>query len=253
MKTINLRKIANAGFITAVLLVIGTSCNNDDPWSDFERGSEMTAEDNGVIFKQDFTVGQGGWEAIFAEYPKADKAFYELKSGKSQLPSPLDQNKTAFMLSGNNHSDALQMFVAKQFTGLDPATGYSVKVKVELASKYPDGSVGIGGSPANSVHLVTHICRGGYQLDPGDDKTNVQLKFNKNSENGYDYLELGDIAIPADKNEYQLIQRECVSENIVKADEAGRIWAVVGTWSGFEGITTLYYTNIQIKFTKVQS
>jgi hypothetical protein len=36
---------------------------------------------------------------------------------------------------------------------LNPNTNYTVTFDIELASNAPDGSIGIGGSPANSVFL----------------------------------------------------------------------------------------------------
>ena len=40
------------------------------------------------------------------------------------------------------------MFLKKKVTGLDPNRTYKVTYEIDLGTHYPNGSVGIGGSPA---------------------------------------------------------------------------------------------------------
>lgn len=211
---------------------------------------EVTDPKATIVKETNFNMGADSWTAIYAEFPKNDTAFYELESGIKSLPAPLDTTKKGFMLSGNNHSDALQMYVSKQISGLIPNTNYSVETEVELASMYPNRSVGIGGSPGNSVHLVSKFATLGYTLEPGkSEQDNVKLVLNK--QGSVLEQDLGDVAIPSDQYIYQLINRKKSSASqVVKSDQNGKLWAVVGTWSGFEGITTLYYTKIKITLTK---
>ena len=185
-----------------------------------------------------------GWKAVFAEYPEGEEEFYELESGQKNLPEPLDKTKKAFMLSGNNHSDALQMWLVKQLSGLAASAKYTIETEVELASKYPDGSVGIGGSPGNAVHLVSHFSTGGYTLEKKQG-SNIQLVLSKTEE-------ISDVVASIDLGDYQLITRKkSSSPEYVRTDSQGKLWAIVGTWSGFEGISTLYYTRIKITLTRV--
>lgn len=213
---------------------------------------EEVTDPQGIIIKEtDFNQGADGWTAVYAEFPKKDTVFYELQYGIKALPTPLDQSKKGFMLSGNNHSDALQMYVSKQLTGLSPNTNYSVETEVDLASQYPSGSVGIGGSHGNAVHLVSKFSTLGYTLEPGiNEQDNVKLVLNK--QGSFLEQDLGDISIPSDQYVYQLINRKKSSASqLVKSDLNGKLWAVIGTWSGFEGITTLYYTRIKINLKKI--
>ena len=54
-----------------------------------------------------------------------------------------------------------------------------------------------------------------------------------------------------DQYVYKLIARKKSSGiNVVKSDKDGKLYAIVGTWSGFEGISTLYYTRIKITLTQ---
>jgi hypothetical protein len=195
-----------------------------------------------------------GWSAVFAEYPERDEAIYELSSGLKNLPEPLDQSSKGYMLSGHNRSDALQMFVKKQLTGLNPNTRYTIETEVELASKYPNGSVGIGGSPGNAVHLVSKFAMNGYTL-VNDKESNIQLKANKEEGNPDSVceLELGDVSTTSDEYVYKLVDRKKSSDSsVITSDKDGKLWTVVGTWSGFEGLTTLYYTRIKIILTEMK-
>ena len=245
--------------LTLAFVLPFTSCNDEE-----------TIESKTIVIETDFnkvastriTLGESenlpptdGWSAVFAEYPDGENEFYELNSGIKNLPEPLDQTKKAFMLSGNNHSDALQMWLVKQLSGLSPESNYSIETEVELASKYPDGSVGIGGSPGNSVHLVSKFATQGYTLENGKtegDNVKLVLKKVEAVPESVMNTELGDVSIISDQYIYKLITRKKSSgSNIVVTDKDGKVWAVVGTWSGFEGISTLYYTRIKFTLTKI--
>ncbi len=236
-------------FLMLAVVLPFTSCNDDE-----------TILPKTVVFETDFNKVANvnppdGWSAVFAEYPDGENEFYELNSGIKNLPEPLDQAKKAFMLSGNNHSDALQMWLVKQLSGLAPESKYSIETEVELASKYPDGSVGIGGSPGNSVHLVSKFATQGYTLEKGKTEgENIKLVLKKVEAVPESVMEidLGDVSINSDQYVYKLITRKKSSDaNIVITDKDGKLWTVVGTWSGFEGISSLYYTRIKFTLTKI--
>ena len=222
---------------------------------------EETVEAKTVVIDADFNKNADsggavdGWNAVFAEYPDGEQEFYELASGIKNLPEPLDQTKKAFMLSGNNHSDALQMWLVKQLSGLAANAKFTIETEVELASKYPDGSVGIGGSPGSAVHLVSKFATEGYTLEKGKTEGyNVKLTLKKveSVPESVMEVELGDVSITSDQYVYKLITRKkSSSPNVVVTDNSGKVWAIVGTWSGFEGISTLYYTRIRITLTRI--
>lgn len=243
----------NRNFLVLMMLstvLCFTSCNDDD-----------AVEPKSVMFETDFNkVTDGGasvdgWTATFSEYPDGSAEFYELTSGVRNLPEPLDKTKKAFLLSGNNHSDALQMWLVKQISGLAPESKYSIETEVELASKYPDGSVGIGGSPGNSVHLVSKFATEGFILEKGKNEgDNIKLVLKKVEAVPESVMEfdLGDVSISSEEYVYKLINRKKSSESsVVLTDKNGKLWAIVGTWSGFEGISSLYYTRIKITLTKI--
>jgi hypothetical protein len=202
----------------------------------------------------DFNQSQDGWEADFTDLPANldDTSFYQLKFEYTDLPSHLGDRKS-LMLSGNNHSDDLFMFIKGKVTGLIPNTSYNVVFEVELASNAPAGSVGAGGSPGESVYLKA----GASGIEPKkitqSDKYVLNIDKGNQSTSGENAIVLGDISIPSTSTDYALILRSNASSTghqpfIVQSNDAGEIWLVVGTDSGFEGVTTVYYTKVNVVF-----
>ena len=202
----------------------------------------------------DFNQSQDGWEADFTDLPSYldDTSFYQLRFEYTDLPSNLGDRKS-LMLSGNNHSDDLFMFIKRKVIGLMPNTSYNVVFKVELASNAPAGSVGAGGSPGESVYLKA----GASGIEPKkiaeSDKYVLNIDKGNQSTAGENAIVLCDISTPSASADYVLISRSNASSTdhqpfIAQSNDAGEIWLVVGTDSGFEGVTTVYYTKVDIIF-----
>jgi hypothetical protein len=228
------------GFV-CMMLLYGCSLSDDDP------GISVFS----VSF--DFSQSEDGWKADFSDLPSniQDSSFYELKYDYTNLPANLGGQK-AIMLSGNNHSDDLFMFIKRKITGLAPNTSYTMVFEVELASNAPKGSAGIGGSPGESVYLKA----GASEIEPvkkihGDSYVLNVDKGNQSTE-GSNAIVLGNISIPSTTSGYQLITRNNASPSsqpfIAKSNSAGDIWLMIGTDSGFEGTTTVYYTKVNVLF-----
>jgi hypothetical protein len=201
----------------------------------------------------DFAQSDFGWIPGFADYPSdADPDFYELQSDYRNRPANLGGDGSIF-ISGNNHSDDLFMFIKKSLAGLTSNTLYKLTIHVELASQYPTGLGGIGGSPGDSVYLKA----GGSTIEPdtviqdwgygGYYRMNID-KGNQ-SEGGQDVLVLGTIAKPDDGTfDYVLIERDNATNPIYAwSGASGQLWLLVGTDSGFEGTTSIYYTKITVE------
>ena len=216
----------------------------------------LSDDDKGIsVFSVsfDFSESADGWTADFADLPAnaEDSIFYELKHGYTNLPANLGMRK-AIMLSGNNHSDDLFMFIKRKVTGLNPNTSYTLVFEVELASNAPKGTVGAGGSPGESVYLKA----GASEIEPvknlEGDRYVLNIDKGNQSEAGSNATVLGDIATPLTVAEYTLITRNNASPSaeplIAQSNNAGEIWLMIGTDSGFEGTTTVYYTNVKVLF-----
>lgn len=200
----------------------------------------------------DFSREQYGWVADFADYPATaeDSINYELKFEYTNRPANLGGGKSILM-SGNNHSDDLFMFMKKKIAGLAPNTDYNLVFEIELASNAPTGAVGIGGAPGESVFLKA----GASYTEPKKviDGNQYTLNIDKGNQidGGEDMIVLGNIGVAANTTQYTLITRSNVQSHApfaVRSNSQGELWLIIGTDSGFEGITTLYYSRVNVVF-----
>jgi hypothetical protein len=209
--------------------------------------------DLAMVFSWDFSQGTQGWQGGFADYPLGQEDFYNLDFGLRPLPSNVGDEQALF-ITGDNRSDDLFMYFRNQVTGLTPNTNYSVTFDLELASNAPDGSFGIGGSPANSVFLkagATLVEPLPIVNDPIEDFIRLNIDKGNQGQSGEDSVILGDIAKPDDGTfDYALITRNNSTERFTfRTDHVGNAWLYFGTDSGFEGTTALFYTKFQAQFT----
>lgn len=205
----------------------------------------------------DFSEGDGGWQGDFADYPPGEEEFFELAWGLRPLPANLGDD-TALSITGANRSDDLFMYFRNQIDGLAPNTNYQVTFDIELASNAPDGSFGIGGSPANSVYLKAGatLVEPVPVLDSSENLLRLNVDKGNQSNAGADSVLLGDIAKPEEEPfnfDYALIDRTNQQPYNFRTDDSGSAWLYFGTDSGFEGTTTLYYTNFQAEFVAVDN
>src|SRR5690606_4612555 len=219
-------------------LIIILSCSGDD---------DQKSNPENLSYEFDFTTGTEGWLGDFADYPAAEHEFYELEFGHAFLPEPLDNLEGALKLSRHNHSDDLFMFVKKEITGLIPNREYNLNFNIQIASDVANGSIGIGGSPGESVYIKA----GATPYDP--QKTidemgwyRVNIDKGDQAQSGEDMIVLGNFANGTEENEYTLKTLSNSSPLRVKAGNEGRLWLLIGTDSGFEGKTTIYINKINV-------
>lgn len=221
----------------ALAMLFAFGCDNGD-----------VATTPAETFLFDFERDAEGWEGGIADFPKdEDPGMLEFAFTHEHLPAEIDEEWKAMRISGRNLSDDLFMFMKKQLTGLKPNHSYQVTFEIELASQYPEASTGIGGSPGASVYLKA----GGSPTEPipveegGDIRMNID-KGNQ-SEGGTAMQVLGTIGIPGEEPRYQLITRDNLENPIeITTDSTGSLWLIIGTDSGFEGTTTLYYNSVEV-------
>ncbi len=201
------------------------------------------------ILANNFTSGLEGWTGDFADYPMADESIYELEIEHSSLPTPLDGSQGAIKQSGNNHSDDLFMFIKKKVTGLTPKTKYNIFFDIEFASNAADGSVGVGGSPGESVYIKAGAAVVEPEKRPGEDGFyRMNIDIGNQANRGHNMIVLGDFSNDTHLNEYAIKK---LANNIafyVQTDASGSLWVVIGVDSGFESTTTIYYNRIGVRF-----
>ena len=223
-------------FLVLVLPFLFFACSDDDSVS---LNPQLDHNDK-------FGESKQGWAAGFADYPVKMDSDWALKEGIAKLPAPLDTLKKGFMISGNNHSDDLFMYFKKKVSGLKPNQNYTASFTVDFASDAPSsGWSGVGGAP-NAVSVGV----GATTVEPKDsiDSQNYHRlnigKINQSSD-GKDMKVIGDIGNGTEAFGYKLLTK--TGEFTGKTDAKGTLWLIVGTDSGFEATTTLYYTGIAVK------
>lgn len=200
-----------------------------------------------VVHEWNFEQDAMGWTGHFADYPVGREDFYELDFSYDNLPAPLDSTMGALRLNGSNRSDDLFMYIHRRITGLRPETVYYLTFTVEFASNVPDNRVGIGGSPGESVYIKA----GATAEEPGritDDMDYYRMNIDKGnqSQGGADMIVIGDFSNDTDQQVYVLkTVTNTEQEFAVTPNESGELWLIIGTDSGFEGTTTVYYNSVK--------
>ena len=211
---------------------------------------------DGVTQTFEFSSGEQGFVADFADYPPDDEEIYELTSGYRPLPAPLEPDSALF-LSGVNRSDDLVMFYKGQVGGLVAGAAYSVSVSVEIATDTPAGCVGAGGAPGESVWIKA----GASEVEPLPILEGSYLRMNidiGNQSNGGDNaVVLGNMAnsrsceLPR-QWERKAFEARSIPETVT-ASASGRTWLFFGTDSGFESRTEVYFTRVTVTFTPTET
>ena len=210
----------------------------------------ITSSVDEVVLDTDFSRGADGWVVDFADYPAGDERNFDFDSGVRSLPAPLDASRRGMFVSGSNRSDDLFMFLKRPVDGLTPGADYRIRFDVEIASNEGSGCVGIGGAPGEAVVVKA----GASAREPArirDSSGWYRLSVDKGNQSasGSDAVVLGHIANGSDQcsgGDYRLKRLADPSPTVsATADSSGRLWLLVGTDSGYEGITSLYYTRIR--------
>lgn len=200
----------------------------------------------------DFEENEEGWVGDFADLPEDGQEIYDLEVSHSPLPEEIEPSSGSIKVQGHNRSDDLFMFLKKQITGLSPSTTYQITFDIELASQYPEAAPGAGGSPGGSVYLKAGATAE-EPLPVAEDNSRVPfLRMNidkgNQSQEGADMFNIGTVGIENEEYRYELIQRGNSDRPFSATTDAdGNLWLVVGTDSGFEGLTVLYYNSIKVR------
>lgn len=214
------------------------------------KDSSIDDPNDPLSLVSDFTDGKDGWQADFSEYNGDHEDIYELEEGLAMLPAPLDEDKQAYRVSGMNRSDDLFMYLTRKVEGLEPNTTYQGTFLLEMASNAISDGVGAGGAPGEAVGVgvgLTAI----EPISEADEDNFYRMNIDKIQQcctDGQDMVVIGDVANGLDEPVYTLIERS--GEFTGATNDQGDLWVIVGTDSGFEGKTDLYYSRIEVIFEK---
>jgi hypothetical protein len=222
------------------VLAVFSACNLDD-------GDQAPM----LIFSTtfDFNESDHGWQVGFADYPAGpDSVLFDLRYAYTDdVPESILTQKS-LMLSGNNLSKDLFMYLKKKISGLKPDTDYTITFNVELASN-------LNAVEPSSTTASVYLKAGATNSEP---KSVIQsgyyvMNIDKGNESsgGQDATSLGDILIPQYASGYSLISRNNTMTNsryVARTDSNGDLWLIIGTDSNLEGTTTVFYTRVNVVF-----
>jgi hypothetical protein len=211
-------------------------------------GQEGPAE---IVLDFTFNESSRGWLPEFTDYSLATASLQRIAEIRP-LPGYPPQYR-GYFLQSMNRSDDVFMFLKRELgseDGVQSGHLYSISVYTLLLSEAGSNCVGIGGAPGESVYF-----KSGVSLDePVPTLANsgfVALNADKGNQasGGRDAGVAGNIAngIPCEEpRRWVLLERLYHHPRLVRTHERGRLWVFVGTDSGYEGLTALYYYRIVV-------
>jgi len=209
-----------------------------------------------INFPFSFATNLAGWEPAYSDYTLGQEASIDFAFGHERLPAPLD-NRSGLFLSSNNRSDDVFMFAARLLDGLARSTRYRVDLEITLATNAPPNCPGIGGSPGEGVTVKAGAV--GFRPETVIQTANfVTVNFSKGNQTqgGSDVVAIGNLAQTTSGSctspDYRLKTLSIGSGGpIVTSDSSGRVWLVIGTDSGFEGLTKVYFLEGSARLTPI--
>ena len=137
----------------------------------------------------------------------------------------------------------------KELSGLVPETEYQFTVRFQLATNVEGDMVGIGGGPGGSVFVKCGVA----SKEPEnslDALNHFRLNIDKGSQSqsGADMTVVGTLAKEENNRPGEYEFNEIETKVIARTDEAGTAYLVIGTDSGFEGVTSYYLDDISVSW-----
>lgn len=221
--------------------------------------ADHATEPSPIKLDFDFRDGAQGWEAGFAEYSPENMEM-ELEAGIRPLPSELEIEGTGYYLQGMNRSDDLFMFLKRRLginDGVVAGQKYRIKFTIVFASNAPTGAVGIGGPPGEAVFLKAGASATEPEVYLDPDTNHYMINVDKGGSGatgeGPAGSMVGHIAngllaeeIDLQNPPYVSLERQHEHKYTVTASPDGELWLLIGTDSGFEGLTGIYYQSIAV-------
>jgi hypothetical protein len=217
------------------------------------------AEDFQRAIRFSFEQGADSWSAVFADYSEEQLDTIGTAAGWTGLPFPL-RDRNGFRLSGKNVSDDLAMFLKHPIAGLAPDTEYRVELAMTFATNVPQGCVGTGAPPGESVYMKL----GAAGIEPMAEETSGDFRLNidkgNQSQGGEDAIVVGDMTSTQGEElcgrssdwrwELKAVSTEGRDFTATTSSE-GVLWVYGGSDSGFESRTTFYVTDFTARLAPI--
>jgi hypothetical protein len=241
--------------LAASMMVAG--CGDDPDGSD---ASTPPPEEGAVTLTYDFEDGSDGWASEVTDYTEATRPD-DVLSETGVSPPGIDAGSGFFHLAASNPSDDVFLYLLRQVTadaGLEAGRTYTASFTVRFASSAPTGCAGIGGAPGEAVYLK--VGASDEQPVPVMEEGRSRLTVDKGgqSQGGDAAVVAGTIdngipceqALESDDPPYAMVTRAGTLDAIT-TDQDASLWLFVGTDSGFEGRTSIYYDRIEVTLTPI--
>jgi hypothetical protein len=218
-------------------------------------GKSPTTPSDARTFAFDFARTAEGWSADVTDYSIGRRDRIQFVAEHRLLPSPLDQTRGGLFITGDNPFDDLFMFWKGRVTGLRPDRTYAVEFTIQFATNVPNGFGGIGGSPDTSVFVKV----GASNIEPTSlpgpkgwcpsDLQCLNIDKSNQAQSGADAIVIGTAGNLSGTETWELKElRSGPTPLAVTPNADGSAWLLMGTDSGFEGRTSLYYTRVVAEF-----
>ena len=153
------------------------------------------------------------------------------------------------------------MLLHTPIKGLAANSSYHATFKATIATNVNNQCFGIGGGPhAVSVKAGLSLHKPSVSTPENDDHLRLNIDLGNNAQDGVNGITLGDIGAPdlldcdlgsslfaIKEFDSQLIEKELT----INTDDKGTVYFSVATDSGFEGPTTMLFTQASVTFSKV--
>ena len=221
------------------------------------NGKAITRPDQSLVLRYDFDRGTRGWLAGFSDYSLQTGGLRMLAEVRP-LPQEVSAQGSAFYLQSMNRSDDMFMYLKKHVSaedGLHANQAYRLSFEIVLASDAPSGCAGVGGAPGEGVYLKAGASADEPVASLQLSEIGLNIDKGQQAAGGADAGVVGNVANGRDCDgvnwPYVRVRRSYTHETAVRTDSRGALWLLVGTDSGFEGLTGLYYESITARLTPV--
>lgn len=220
-------------------------------WDAKQKKIVIQTSDAALSLNYSFDQGEEGWSGAFADLPVGyDPSIYNLSYARELLPTANNKTNYGLKLSGMNRSDDLFMYVTKKIDGLEPNTEYQASLSFKLYTDQSGGMMGVGGAPGEAVSIkagfVNKEPKAIESTDEGHAHYRMNLDKGNQSTEGKDMKIVGNMVQPDDTlTGFQPVAMEHAAT--LKTNEKGELYVIVGSDSGYEGLTTLYLDDLKVK------
>jgi hypothetical protein len=210
---------------------------------------------HGLAKRFSFENGSAGMLPCFTDYGLSTTGFHFLAEVRP-LPPNVEaphRGRNAFYIQGDNHSDDLFMFLKAVLTGADgivPDQAYRLSFDIWFASK-SNNCVGVGGGE-DSVWLKA----GGSGVEPvpllQGNYVSINVDKGDQSQGGENLGVIDNIwnGKECPISEWVMLHKTYDHPFPITAS-GDELWIAVGTESGFEALTGVYYYSIGVRLRPV--